>query len=69
MEKNEFHGVGQTVFHKSNAKKETDKRKFTIEAANKIAFTKNILNNIETCQETAPLNDIFDFHNQICMIK
>ena len=31
--KNEFLGVGQVVFLKSNANKETDRSKFTIEVA------------------------------------
>ena len=53
------------MFQKSNAKKETDKSKFTIEAANKITFNKNVLNNIETFQEPSPPNDIFDFDGQI----
>ena len=34
MEKMDFHGVGQVMFQKSNAKKERDKSKFTIGAAN-----------------------------------
>ena len=43
--KNEFHGVGQVVFWKSNTKKETEKSKFTIDTANKTTFNRNILNN------------------------
>ena len=63
--KNEFHGVGQVVFQKSNAKNETDKSKFTIDAANKITFNKSVLNNTETFQEPSSANDIFDFYGQI----
>ena len=63
--KNEFHGVGQVVIQKSNAKNETDKSKFTIEAANKITFNKSVLNNTETFQEPSPANDIFEFYGQI----
>ena len=65
----EFHGVEQVVFQKSNGKKETDKTKFTIEAANKFTFNKNVLNNIETFQEPSPQNDIFNLMVKFCMIK
>ena len=67
--KNEFHGVGQVVFQRSNAKKETEKSKFTIEASNKIAFNKNVLNNIVTFQEPFPPSDIFDFNGKILFEK
>ena len=67
--KNEFRGVGQVVFQKGNTKKETEKRKFTIEAANKFTFNKNVLNNIETFQDPSPPNDIFDFDGQILYDK
>ena len=64
--KNEFHGVGQVVFQKSNAKKKTEKTKLTIEVANKIIFNKFVLNNIETFQEPSPPND---FDGQILYDK
>ena len=55
--KSKFQGVGQVVFQKSNAKKEKNKSKFTIEAANKILFNKNVLSNIETFQEPSTPTD------------
>ena len=64
----EFHRVGQVVFQKSNAKKETGKSKLTIEAANKISFNKNISNNIETFQELSPPNDSLILMVKVCMI-
>ena len=69
MEKINLHGVGQVMFQKSNAKKERDKSKFTIEATNKIKFNKNVLSNIETFQEPSPPNHIFDFDSQILCNK
>ena len=53
----------------SNAKNETHKNKFTIEAANKITFSKNVLNNIEIFQEPSLPNDIFNFDGLILYDK
>ena len=55
--KSKFHSVGQVVFQISNAKKETNKSKLTIDAANKITFNKNVLNNIKTFQEPSTPTD------------
>ena len=57
------------MFQKSNAKKETDKSKFTIEATSKITFNKNVVNNIQTFQEPSTPNIIFIFDGQILYDK
>ena len=65
----EFHRAGQVVFQKSNAKKETNKSELTIEAAKKITFNKNVLNNIETFREPSPPNDTLILLIKICVRK
>ena len=57
------------MFQKSNAKKETDKSKFTIEATSKITFNENVVNNIQTFQEPSTPNIIFIFDGQILYDK
>ena len=57
------------MIQKPNTRKERNTSELTTEAANKITFNKNVLNNIETFQEPSPPNDTLILMAKFCMIK